>query len=83
MELVTGCQPLGGMHHIPLQLTSETAGGLHITLRRLEQFIECSISRGANMHTDATTIDPKSTLANNGNQLLFLLTPLPQLHGLM
>ncbi len=65
-----GLPALGGMHHIPLQLTSETAGGLHITLEGLNNSLSVQLV-GVNMHTDATILTPSQRWQTMETNFLF------------
>ena len=52
-----GLSAAGGIHNIPLQLTSETAGGLHLSIEGLNTSSSVQLVN-ANMHTDTTTLSP-------------------------
>ena len=52
-----GLPTAGGLHHIPLQLTSETAGGLHVTIEGLNTSSSVQLVN-MNMHTDAIILTP-------------------------
>ena len=52
-----GLPATGGIHNIPLQLTSETAGGLHLSIEGLNTSSSVQLIN-ANMHTDATILTP-------------------------
>ena len=52
-----GLSATGGVHNIPVQLTSETAGGLHLSIEGLNTSSSVQLVN-VNMHTDATTLTP-------------------------
>ena len=52
-----GLPATGGVHNIPLPLTSETAGGLHVSIEGLNTSSSVQLTN-MNMHTDALTLTP-------------------------
>tara|TARA_B100001093_G_scaffold177219_1_gene169868 strand:- start:4957 stop:10080 length:5124 start_codon:yes stop_codon:yes gene_type:complete len=52
-----GLSSIGGMHHIPIPMTSDTSGSLDVTLEGLNSSSLVELT-GVTMDTDATTLTP-------------------------